>query len=66
MVKLLKNIWDILIHGYDARTTIIVDGSKEKDGYNAEVSCSNNKSLYLPQCQRDILVRLIKALLDAP
>ena len=39
MVKLLKNIWGILIHGYDARTIIIVDGSKEKHGYNKEVSC---------------------------
>ena len=39
MVKQGKNIWVILIHGYDSRNAAIVDGSKEKHGYNEEVSC---------------------------
>ena len=39
MAILLNNIRVFLTHDYDVRATIIVDGWKEKHGYNKEVSC---------------------------
>ena len=45
MDKLLKNIRIFFTHGHNARTTIILDGSKEKCGYNEKVSC-NIKNCY--------------------
>ena len=65
-LKPLIKVWDILIHGYDARNTIIVDDTKERLVCNEEgnriitknYTCHNANDTFLSHCLWPCLLHL--------